>query len=114
MLVFILRNTHTQTDQAARKKRQKRQKKNLAAEHRAVRQKERGKNTMIHALIKTTRTTAFALRRHTCTHTTAEVIEVGREDWCENYVHTIPIHNDTTITRTYTYTNTHTYTYIHT
>jgi len=52
---------------------------------------------MIHALIKTTRTTAFALRRHT--HTTAEVVELGREDWCENFVHTIPIHNDTSNTR---------------
>lgn len=68
MLVFILRNTHTrtrtQTDQAAKKK-----KRNLAAEQRPVRQVEERereeKNIMIHALIKTTRTTAFALRRHT-------------------------------------------------
>ncbi len=47
-------------------------KKNLAAEQRAVGQEERRekeKNPMIHALIKTTRTTAFALRRHTRTHT---------------------------------------------
>jgi len=43
VLVFILRNTHTQTDQAARKKKTKKTKKNLAAEHRAVRQEERGK-----------------------------------------------------------------------
>jgi hypothetical protein len=72
--LFILRNTHT--DQAARKREREREReKNLAAEHRAVRQdeKKRKKNTMIHALIKTTRTTAFALRRrHTHTHTTAE------------------------------------------
>jgi hypothetical protein len=39
VLVFILRNTHTQTDQAA-KKEKKKTKKNLAAEHRAVRQEE--------------------------------------------------------------------------
>jgi hypothetical protein len=65
---------------------------------------------MIHAMIKTTRTTAFALRRHTRTHTTAEVVEVGREDWCENYVHTIPIHNDTTNKRN---VHTHIHIYIH-
>jgi hypothetical protein len=68
---------------------------------------------MIHALIKTTRTTAFALRRHTCTHTTAEVIEVGREDWCENYVHTFSIHNDTTVTR-HIHIHIHKHTHIHT
>ena len=69
---------------------------------------------MIHALIKTTRTTAFALRRHT--HTTAEVVELGREDWCENFVHTIPIHNDTSNTRNiHTQTeNTSGHTHVHT
>ena len=61
---------------------------------------------MIHALIKTTRTTAFALRRHTHTHTTAEVVEVGREDWCENFVHTIPIHNDTRHTHIHAHAHT--------
>jgi len=54
---------------------------------------------MIHALIKTTRTTAFALRRHT--HNSRDI---GRGDWCENYVHTIPVHNDTIIRKKYTHT----------
>jgi hypothetical protein len=40
VLVFILRNAHTQTDQAVRKK-EKKDKKHLAAEHRAVRQEKK-------------------------------------------------------------------------
>ena len=63
---------------------------------------------MIHALIKTTRTTAFALRRHT--HNSREL---GQGDWCENYVHTIPARNDTIIRKellTHIRTHTHTHT----
>ncbi len=102
---FILRNTHThtQTDQAARKKKTK---KNLAAERRAVRQEEREKTQWYTRWLKRLEQLR-SLWEDTHAHTTAEV---GREDWCENYVHTIPIHNDTTIKRNiHTYTHTHTY-----